>query len=200
MRAELQLRHDLFHDVARIEHHVFLDNLVILPLGNSGSLRAHLLDGNPCFIGKWDAGKTEAESKRLVRLIQTAEEYRIKTTPGNNARPSRHASAAIALIRADFAGHPRFLMIKSRSWNPEGAWTPVMGVAEPSDASLFETVKREIQEEMKLRPGDTFEPRELCKVKDQRSAPIPRIAIIRGERFGPFAPRAACPLFSASVT
>jgi hypothetical protein len=37
------------------------------------SLRAHLLDGNPCFIGKWDAGKTEAESKRLVRL-----EFRLK--------------------------------------------------------------------------------------------------------------------------
>src|SRR5690348_14745859 len=45
VKAERQLRHDLFHDVARIEHHVFLDNLAILPLGDSGEERFKALSG-----------------------------------------------------------------------------------------------------------------------------------------------------------
>ena len=49
MKAERQLRHDLFHDVARIEHHLFLDNLVILPLGDSGEERFKA-PGNPRLI------------------------------------------------------------------------------------------------------------------------------------------------------
>src|SRR5712691_11460889 len=45
VRAERQLWHDLFHDVARIEHHVFLNNLVILPFGDCGEKRFKALSG-----------------------------------------------------------------------------------------------------------------------------------------------------------
>lgn len=132
------------------------------------SLIAHLKDANTNFIGDWSVGTNDPEYRRLIRLIGATEEHRIANSPLPNATPAREIRAGIALIRADFKGVSRFLVIKSFTWNNEGAWTPVMGAEEKNDGTLLNTIKREIQEEMKLRPNDVVDARELTTVNDKR--------------------------------
>jgi hypothetical protein len=129
---------------------------------------AHLEDKNATFIGDWSAGSNSEEHKRLISLITSIEEWRIASSPQSNPSPARIVRAAIALIRADFAGEARFLMIKSPTWDPNGAWIPVMGSEEPADGQLRNTIFREIQEEMVLQAEDIIEIRELSEAYDQR--------------------------------
>ena len=133
------------------------------------SLAAHLRDGNESFMADWRSGTNEPAGQHLIELVQSIEEHRIASAPGGNPRPARQVRAAIALIRADFGGAPHFLVIKSHTWRREGAWTPVMGGEEYEDGrDLVSTVRREVQEEMKLHRDDIVDVRELIAAKDKR--------------------------------
>jgi ADP-ribose pyrophosphatase YjhB (NUDIX family) len=133
------------------------------------SLSAHLVDSNATFIGDWNAGSHEREAARLTDTIRATEEYRISSSPQGNPTPARQVRAAIALIRADFGGTAKFLAIKSYTWNKDGAWTPVMGGEEPQDnEKLSNTIKREIQEEMKVHSEDIVYIQELAVAHDKR--------------------------------
>jgi 8-oxo-dGTP pyrophosphatase MutT (NUDIX family) len=130
------------------------------------SLCTHLRGHNTTFMGDWRATTISSESRDLVRMVEGFEAYRIKT----DANPARAQRAAIALIRVDFAGIPRFLVIKSPMWNHAGAFTLVMGAEKKTDdgGKLQNTVKREVQEEMNLAPQDILYAEELNTVNDKR--------------------------------
>jgi hypothetical protein len=165
------------------------------------SLTAHLRGGNPTFMGDWRSGSNEAQSRRLTAMVGGFESHRIDTAPGGNAHPARNTRAGIALVRADVNAIPHFLVIKSHTWTPEGAWTPVMGGEERiDDGDLLNTVTREVCEEMKLRPDDILDTRELARTNDRRISK--RLGLDTQYEFGIFSVqlRQASPAVRAFLT
>jgi 8-oxo-dGTP pyrophosphatase MutT (NUDIX family) len=122
------------------------------------SLQAHFLDGNERYFGDWSATET-SERPRLAAMLAEWEEYRRTSAPTGDARPSRKARVAVALIRADLADQPRFIMLDNPKWNPKGAWWFVGGGPKAHDkGDRSKTVVREACEELALQPADIGPP------------------------------------------
>ncbi|MBZ5626412.1 MAG: hypothetical protein LAQ69_48185 [Acidobacteriia bacterium] len=128
------------------------------------SLRAHFLDGNDHYFGDWSALN---EQPRLAAMLKQWEEYRIGV-PNRSHRPSRRVKRALALIRADLAGQPRFIMLENPKWDPEGVWFVGGGPKFRDGGDLRNTVIRETCEELALQLSDLGPPHSRGTVQDLR--------------------------------
>jgi 8-oxo-dGTP pyrophosphatase MutT (NUDIX family) len=132
------------------------------------SLQAHFLDGNARYFGDWSAMKTD-ERHRLAEMLTQWEGYRIRTAPNGDPRPSRRTKAALALIRADLVGEPRFIMISSPTWERSGPWWFPGGAQRSQDSGdLRNTVVREACEELALDPDNIRQPHSRGRCSERR--------------------------------
>lgn len=129
------------------------------------SLRAHFLDGNDRYFGDWSFTN---EQPHLAAMLEQWEKYRTGV-PDRPHRPARKARTALALIRADLAGQPRFIMLENPKWNREGAWWFVGGAPKIRDeGDLRNTVIRETCEELALQPSALGPPHSRGIALDRR--------------------------------
>jgi hypothetical protein len=119
------------------------------------SLTASLRETRTNFICNWSAHQGSHEYNAARAMLRQIEETRITGRALTDVRAARRVQSGLALIRADIAGEPHFLMIESHRWNGPAGWWFVGGTEEPKDAGdLGATVRREVNEELGVMPNE----------------------------------------------
>ncbi|WP_321341597.1 NUDIX hydrolase [uncultured Cohaesibacter sp.] len=134
---------------------------LIKSIGNSLTQRTQVL-------GDWTAeGISNPESDKLLKIVTTFEEFRVKKQ-GSKALPARTIEAAIILIKSKYNGTDVFLMQKSSAWDNEGYFWFIGGIRENSDNSLEDCAYRELSEELSIERSMVLSINQLSTASDQR--------------------------------